>query len=169
MLEEGKVYSNLTILELVDWSTRRYRVLCKCGREFTRVINTESQLNGYCKSCRPLTKDRKNKAHPESRSRLYRIWQRMKSHCDNPQDPAYDKYGAKGVTYPDKWKNFSEFKAWALEHGYTEKTHLTRTTPLLDYSTYNCTWETIAKRPNDYSGEDTDEFGYDPHSSFRTF
>lgn len=141
MFIEGETYSNLTILELIDWSRRRYKVQCKCGRIFERTINTLSQLNGYCKSCRPLPTDRKNKANPESKTHLYRTWYRMKSRCDNENDPAYEKYGAKGISYPEEWKDFKVFKEWSLENGYEEDKHLVRTTHLLDYSEFNSSWE----------------------------
>lgn len=166
MLEVGETYSNLTILEVVDWPKRKYRVKCKCGREYTRTINSVNQLNGYCKSCRPLPKDRKNRAHPEKRTKLYYIWRRMKSRCDNPKDKAYATHGGRGITYPPEWRSFAGFKEWAEASGYEENKYLQRTTDLLDFSPFNCEWVTYRTR-EDYTYKDDPNF--DPEGDYTLY
>lgn len=41
----------------------------------------------------------------------YRCWDSMKQRCDNPDNPKYKYYGAKGVTYDPRWREFWHFCA----------------------------------------------------------
>lgn len=42
--------------------------------------------------------------HGESNTRLYRIWQDMKSRCYNSGDKVYKHYGDRGIYVCDNWK-----------------------------------------------------------------
>lgn len=44
-----------------------------------------------------------------ARSILRRQWKHMLSRCYNENDPSYPKYGARGVSVCERWKDFENF------------------------------------------------------------
>lgn len=59
--------------------------------------------------------------HGKRNTRLYIVWISMKQRCLNPKNKDYRKYGKRGITICDKWKNdFMSFYNWVIEQGYDE-------------------------------------------------
>lgn len=74
-------------------------------------------------------------------TRTYTSWLAMKARCDNPEATAYDKYGAAGISYAERWASFENFLADMGER--PERTTLDRW-PRADgnYEPGNCRWAT---------------------------
>ena len=54
-----------------------------------------------------------------SDNRIYGVWEGMKSRCYNPNNEMFYRYGGRGITVCDEWKNNSRsFIKWAYENGY---------------------------------------------------
>ena len=45
------------------------------------------------------------------KSREYLTWRAMRGRCNNPNDPAYPRYGGRGVAVCDRWDRFENFLA----------------------------------------------------------
>ena len=59
--------------------------------------------------------------HGKRKTRLYRIWANIKTRCYNERDPHFERWGNRGITMCDEWKNsYNEFKTWAENNGYKE-------------------------------------------------
>ena len=57
--------------------------------------------------------------HGKSSTKLYRVYDNMKTRCYNKNNINYKNYGAKGVTICDEWLNsFDSFYSWAMFNGY---------------------------------------------------
>jgi len=72
-------------------------------------------------------------------TRIYTSWANMKSRCDNPNDSAYKYYGAKNITYPNKWKTFKGF-AEDMLLSWKEGLTIDRKIHTENYSKDNCQW-----------------------------
>lgn len=149
----GKKFGRLTVVEISGRTNRQqvtWRCLCECGN-YTVVSNTGLQ-SGNTKSCGCLKHDiliRRNKkgSDPDKKTRLYRIWQRMKYRCENEQSSDYKYYGGKGVSVCENWKNdFQSFKKWALINGYNDDLTIDRINVNGNYEPSNCKWATMAQQ-----------------------
>lgn len=141
-------------------SEAMWKCRCKCGT--IAVVSGQSLRNGSSKSCgcwnkevqkERLTQMNKDCAkHGGYGTRLYNIWHGMKERCCNTNSPAYKKYGAKGITICDEWKDdFAEFRKWALNNGYRDDLSIDRKDGTKGYSPDNCRWATSKEQCNNLS------------------
>ena len=84
--------------------------------------------------------------HGLRHTRLYGIWSNMKTRCYNANDPHYQRWGAKGVTVCDEWRNdFKAFYNWSMSNGYTNELTIDRVDSNGNYEPTNCRWVTLAE------------------------
>jgi len=76
--------------------------------------------------------------HGFSRKRVYKIWQNMKSRCQNKNHHKYKIYGAIGISISQEWQVFENFLKDMGEcpAGY----QLDRVNPDKNYCKENCRW-----------------------------
>lgn len=144
----GKKFGKLTVLSYAFSDKHRvshYLCECECGNK--KIISGQSLSKGLTKSCGCIKKSKKsdNKLKKRDRSkwasydRIYRIWYAIKYRCYYQNSTIYKKYGAKGITMCEEWKNdFQCFKQWALENGYKENLTIDRIDNSKGYSPDNC-------------------------------
>lgn len=123
--------------------------LCDCGS--TTITTRTNLIHGATRSCSCLMREvakAKATTHQGSGTRLYGVWNGIKSRCYVKSAANYGWYGGreKPITMCDEWRyNFATFRDWALENGYDEsasyKDLLTveRVNNDLGYSPENCT------------------------------
>lgn len=121
----GKKYNKLLILKICGKNKFGHALcecLCDCGNK--TIAEASSVLSGNTKSCGCLKiyniKNR-NRTHGMSNTRLYRVWKGMRNRCYNKNSNSYVRYGGRGITVCDEWRNdFVNFYNWAIENGYDE-------------------------------------------------
>lgn len=155
----GQRFGRLTVLERApsDKSGRiRWECRCDCGNK-TIVAGTRLR-KGASQSCGCYQRDAvraHNLTHGETQQkpgeqripRIYRIWANMKTRCNNPNTPYYDRYGGRGIRVCPEWENsFETFRNWAIANGYADGLQIDRIDNDGDYTPENCRW--VSKEEN---------------------
>jgi len=117
---------------------------CDCGKE--KDIPANRVKSGLAKSC-----GCEYKIHGETESRLFTIWINMKQRCENPNVPHYKRYGGRGITVCDEWRDFIKFQEWSFENGYDVLLTIDRINNNKGYTPENCRWTTIKQQQRNRS------------------
>lgn len=125
---------------------------CACGTEKTFTQNKLARLKASrgCRGCYERSKEigDRVRSHGESGTRLYKIWQGMRSRCSNANNRSWKDYGGRGVRVCAEWDQphgFPAFRDWALANGYEDHLTIDRIDPAGNYEPTNCRWLTLAE------------------------
>jgi len=76
-------------------------------------------------------------------SKLYIIYENIKTRCYNKNHKSYKYYGGRGIKVCDMWqKNYLIFKIWAISHGYKKRLTIDRINNDRNYEPNNCKFST---------------------------
>ena len=126
---------------------RYWKMRCKsCNSSYEKEMKTIKKFPHLeCKECSLKTRSGKLRTVDSmgKNRKLYQAWADMKGRCYNSKSREYVRYGKKGVTVCEEWRDSSKaFISWALTFGDTSKLSLDRVDPYGNYSPENCRWET---------------------------
>lgn len=141
--------------------------LCDCGvrRPFqVRYLIQEKTFSCGCLSpminlfCKQKTHNYRSRYADAMHIKLYHTWSSIKSRCHNTKNKDYKKYGAKGISVCDKWRD--SFEAFLLDMGEppTQKHTIERENSKGDYEPNNCKWANYTEQANNRSNNTTIKF-----------
>ena len=108
-----------------------------------------------------------NKSHGLSGTRLYMIYNNMKSRCYKPYANEYKEYGQRGIKICSEWieKNgFVNFYNWAMVNGYSDDLTIDRIDNDKGYSPENCRWITRKAQLNNKRNNRIIEYNGESHN-----
>ena len=79
--------------------------------------------------------------HGMRKTRLYTTWTNIIMRCTNKKDNCYERYGGRGITICDEWRNdLTLFYDLAIANGYEDNLSIYRINQNGNYEPSNCRW-----------------------------
>lgn len=165
----GQRFGNLMVLEFAQYdkyNRASWSCLCECGNNV--VVASNNLRRGLTQSCGCMRNKRTSerfRKHGMHGSSLYKRWKSMKERCSDIHNP---RYGGRGITVCDEWKNdFQAFYDWSMANGYSEKLQLDRINNDGNYEPTNCRW--VTPKANSENRSDVQKIKVTSESGVKVF
>lgn len=150
----GQTFGRLTVISEGPKQSGKIRWVCLCSCGKTKVVTRSNLTSGHTQSCgcRQVDSAREMATkHGGSSTRLFRIWSKMRERCSYARGVRWSRYGGRGISVCDEWKEFSSFRDWALSNGYADNLSIDRIDINGNYEPSNCRWVTAKEQARNTS------------------
>ena len=111
----GRVFGRLTVQSRSDLAGKvAWLCVCSCGGKKHLITGALTNSRDGTKSCGCLQKEAMKKirtTHGKSKTYLHRTWASMIQRCTKQSNPAYPRYGARGISVDPQWAcSFENFQ-----------------------------------------------------------
>lgn len=136
---QGRQFGRLTAIARRGLRHRKAMWLCRCVCGSEREFQGSDLVRGRTQSCGCIGRERST-THGSYGSAEYNVWASMVQRCLNPKNDAFPRYGGRGITVCERWRDFANFFAdmGPRPPGLT----LERTDNARGYEPGNCVWAT---------------------------
>lgn len=99
-----------------------------------------------------MIENRLYKHHGLHKTKLHKVWTRMKHRCISEEASKKKYYLDKGIKVCDEWAyDFKKFYDWAIANGYDEGLSIDRIDNEKNYEPSNCRWVKLEKQQRNKS------------------
>lgn len=143
-VKAGDRYGRLTVVREVDkrGQHRMFECKCDCGNVKTFIFNNLRKNHSTTCGC---SWDG-NPTHGMSHTIEYDSWCNMRRRCTEVKNHKYSRYGGRGITVCDRWKNSFENFYEDMGASPGPEYSLGRIDNDGDYCPVNCRWETAMQQ-----------------------
>lgn len=148
----GKQFGKWLVVERVKSKPRTVLYKCKCECGTIKNVRATSLTTGASTSCGCYKAEKaaiQAKTHGLSRHPLYHVISDAIDRCHNPKAQEYHRYGARGITVCEEWReNRERFIEWAVSNGYAKGLTIDRIDNNRGYAPDNCRFVTQQENTN---------------------
>ena len=140
----NKTFGRLKVLNRENNSISG-QVIWKCKCICNKIINVQggnlkSKQTTSCGCYRDEVTSKRSTSHGMTKSSEFISWSAMLSRCINQNDPAYNRYGGRGIVVCDRWKDSFENFYEDMGPKPSDKHSIDRISVDGNYEPNNCKW-----------------------------